>query len=244
MVQLPCAGHCDGHANTECELTNATPDYQWWLNKELWELHKACSLLVGLEPVSSEGLHHPGQITQQIEDADRRETWGEIYGHAKDAMQLENIRSYQGRTGPWVGLKRVEPEQFVTWAKERKFAIPEPIAKHFFPARTTEDKERGPVRTRGEIAALFHKLRGQPENENWWKEASRAAKRNGLDRCKVGNGIPRKAPLFYLADVARWLIEKDKMAEDKVRRVVEATAPELLESGPLADYLETRQTFR
>ena len=96
------------------------------------------------------------------------------------------------------------------------------------------DNKRGSVKSKQEIISLFRVVLNDVPNKKWWDDASRAAKRNGLYRCKAVRGRGTK-PLFYLADVARWLIEKRYLPEDKVRRVIEAAEPELLEVGHLVE---------
>ena len=136
-----------------------TQDYTKWLKKDLWQMHKAVSLSVGLKPDNTEGLRHPRDILRKISDATVRARWEEVYNAAKDAIhihlqalnKIEGLVSLDGRTSKWIGERQLEPEKFIQWAKKRGFDLPGPIGGG------GGDKQESPAQRRARLIKLVKK---------------------------------------------------------------------------------------
>lgn len=91
-----------------------SPDFSEWKQYQLWTLIEAACLLSGIEPMPA------------AEFDGNRKTGGtpaEIYADMKDAIDLKELDFVETRDG-FIQGRRVKPDECVTWAVGRGFAVP------------------------------------------------------------------------------------------------------------------------
>src|SRR5687768_9977513 len=97
----------------------ATAAYKGWNEKSLWTIFEACCLVYGVEPPAA------SNISERINalPADSRRSIEVLYGHAKDALDLEVLKPVSSRDGQYQNM-RLKPVDFLAWAKSRDVKIP------------------------------------------------------------------------------------------------------------------------
>jgi hypothetical protein len=93
------------------------PNYSEWKQRQLWTLVEASCLLSGIEPVP------PEQFNKDSRSAGIPRT---IYADLKDAIDLKQLSFLPSRDAYLRG-RRVKPDECVTWAVGRKYAIPDAL---------------------------------------------------------------------------------------------------------------------
>jgi len=102
-----------------------TPNYPKWAKREKWTLWEAAYVVGGIEPVREP--KDPQSAIDMIAEPETRERVRELYEQSKDARGTTLPIAEASRTG-WVGNKRVNPAQYIEWAKSRGFEIPPELA--------------------------------------------------------------------------------------------------------------------
>ena len=117
-------------------------DYAKWKKKELWTIFEASCLVAGAEPPPGDRIT---VALSNIADKKKRTIAGEIYEHAKDAIDLKKLRQAARSRTMLIMHTRVTPGDFVAWIeKSGDYSIPEALKdiKPSPPKADVSEKER------------------------------------------------------------------------------------------------------
>lgn len=136
------------------------------------------------------------------------------------------------------------PAEFVTWydatrgekAHTREpspacFVSDFPLAEGFLEALNLG--ERGTAVGRGKsvpkpkIIDAFRVKTDETKNRKWWDDRTRSAIKYKLEQARVSCGRGKNPPRWDPLQIAIWLVAKNHLSADRVRRAVEAHFPEV-----------------
>lgn len=123
-------------------------NFQLWVDRELWTLHQAVALVLGLEPTGAEsGIAGRKPSTGEPVTREHIRHFNEIYTQAIDAIELKKLAEIPARDGR-LREPYVRPVDFLAWAVGRGLSIPDALHDLVPP---TEDK---PVSTKERTTLL------------------------------------------------------------------------------------------
>lgn len=110
------------------------PDYESWCKRDLWQLRDAAQLLVRLEPVinpkQTYNVVRPERKCreQYINSHKKYAVFKNVMAIAKEAIAIETLKPYRDAEKYSAREEiRVFPKDFLIWAKEKEFDIPEEL---------------------------------------------------------------------------------------------------------------------
>lgn len=115
------------------------PDYAKWKRKELWTIFEAACLAATTEPTYGKNVV---DALSKISEFNKRQVTGEIYGHAKDAIDVRKLKQAARSRTSMIMDKRVTPAAFAAWLSRRgDYPIP-PELKNLASHREQQDVNR------------------------------------------------------------------------------------------------------
>lgn len=107
-------------------------DYTEWVKLDLWDLHQAVCLCVGIEAlhIDSFELNDARQMESRISDANTRLKWRKLCVASMNAMDLGVFQFLPPRKINLPLYRRVKPTEYAAWASKNGFQIPRPLITH------------------------------------------------------------------------------------------------------------------
>jgi hypothetical protein len=169
-------------------VANPPADYRKWARRDLWTFVEAATLAIGLEPVRFPPV--PEDHESAIEDGHLRHMWRELYENLKRSeaegtlpTQTARVISYNGGAVQPLDRARLRPVDFVAWASQKGFAIPQRLVDIVQREATSSDKDTQELSV--QVTEPNWKMSIQMEAARRWRSllaAGASPTKNGLKR--------------------------------------------------------------